>query len=131
MLHAQLHTTSSATYQSYSSAGEWAEHPAPYQFRSTSNHIQRTHAIAYSTAPMQVANGSITTAASKLQGGILADETNPSTGYIPHRPQRSLGAGGIAPPQPLNETWDLWLAMAVACLIYALYRKKKTIQPQD
>lgn len=100
--------------------------PLSYQFRSTSMQVQYNKNITYSykTAPMQMATGTITTVASQLKGGVLADEIVLSESFIPTNPMRiGTGGGGIAPPSPLSETWDLWVVMALICTIYVLYHR--------
>lgn len=73
---------------------------------------------------MQMATGTITTVASQLKGGVLADEIVLSESFIPTNPMRTgPGGGGIAPPSPLSETWDLWVVMALICTIYVLYHR--------
>lgn len=133
MLHAQLYTTSSATYRSYSSGGV-VEQPAPSPFRSTSAYRQQTNSgyivssSKYATAPMHVANGTITTVASKLQSGVLADEQQ---GYIPNiQPRKNTMEPPINtdPYVPLNETWDLWLVMTILAITYAVYCKRRKVQ---
>lgn len=100
--------------------------PLSYQFRSTSMQVQCNKDITYSykTAPMQMATGTITTVASQLKGGVLADEIVLSESFIPTNPMRKgTVGGGIAPPSPLSETWDLWVVMALICTIYVLYHR--------
>lgn len=123
MLFAQLHTTSSATFHSYSHTGwrdDYVQDPLSYQFRSTSMQVLYNKDITYSykTAPMQMVTGTITTVASQLQGGLLADEQHVFSDV--RDPQRT-----IAPPihTPLSETWDLWVVMALICIIYVLYHR--------
>lgn len=131
MLFAQLHTTSSATFHSYSHTGwrdDYVQDPLSYQFRSTSMQVQCNKDITYSykTAPMQMATGTITTVASQLKGGVLADEIVLSESFIPTNPMRKgPGDGGLEPPSssPLSETWDLWVVMALICTIYVLYHR--------
>ena len=72
---------------------------------------------------MQMATGTITTVASQLKGGVLADEIVLSESFIPTNPMRIPSDGGIAPPSPLSETWDLWVVMALICTIYVLYHR--------
>lgn len=103
--------------------------PLSYQFRSTSMQVQCNKDITYSykTAPMQMATGTITTVASQLKGGVLADEIVLSESFIPTNPMRKVpGDGGLGPPStptPLSETWDLWVVMALICTIYVLYHR--------
>lgn len=132
MLQAQIYTTSSATYRSCSTGG-WMDKPSVYQFRTTSFYVQRNGVIQYSTAAMTVANGSIKTVASKLQGGISADEF--ASERVAMR-RSGPGGGGIAPPapgqgntnnQPLTLGWDVILLLLICSTVYALhiYRKRR------
>lgn len=133
MLQAQIYTTSSATYRSCSTGG-WMDKPSVYQFRTTSFYVQRNGVIQYSTAAMTVANGSIKTVASKLQGGISADEF--ARERVAMR-RSGIGGGGIAPPappgqgntnnQPLTLGWDVILLFLICSTVYALhiYRKRR------
>lgn len=133
MLQAQIYTTSSATYRSCSTGG-WMDKPSVYQFRTTSFYVQRNGVIQYSTAAMTVANGSIKTVASKLQGGISADEFASEQCITPKRMGPS--GGGIAPPapgqgntnnQPLTLGWDVILLLLICSTVCALhiYRKRR------
>lgn len=125
MLQAQVYTTSSATYHSYSSGG-WVEAPASFQFRSTSKYIQSSQAVVYSTAPIQVSNGAIRTVASSLEGGKLAEE---QTAYIPTIRNRQNGT--MAPPSeedggteeylPLSFDWDAVLLLMLLMGGYACF----------
>jgi hypothetical protein len=121
MLQAQVYTTSSATYHSYSSGG-WVEAPASFQFRSTSKYIQSSQAVVYSTAPIQVSNGAIRTVASSLEGGKLAEE---QTAYIPTIRNRQNGT--MAPPSgteeylPLSFDWDAVLLLMLLLGGYACF----------
>ena len=92
----------------------------------TDNSATSTTISNYSTAPMRMANGTIQTAASTLNGGMLADETGfttegGNTGFIPTDPQRS-----IAPPEfaPLHLDWDALLFILLLIIPY-LYRVDK------
>ena len=126
MLHAQLFTTSSATYRSISN-GAMASQPTTSAFRSTSAYtgrgsaVQESPSISYSTAPMRVANGTITTVASQLTGGGLADEDDSPTGYIPTRPKR---VPGVPDTVPLNDGWDVAILLAIMCLAYGIYLRR-------
>ena len=74
-----------------------------------------------------MANGTLQTAASTLNGGMLADETGfttdaGDTGFIPISPQRP-----IAPPDvnvPLHLDWDALLFILLLLIPY-LYRVEK------
>ena len=130
MLHAQVYTTSSATYRSVCGGG-MAVQPSTATFRSTSSYAGRSSVArvapsrAYSTAPMYMANGTITTVASQLQGGELAETPSSSNGFSPQ--QRAVIPGVPYPPQPLGEGWDVALLLSLLCLGYAVYLKRKTI----
>lgn len=120
MLQAQIYTTSSATYRSCSTGG-WMDKPSVYQFRTTSFYVQRNGVIQYSTAAMTVANGSIKTVASKLQGGISADEFASEQCITPKRMGPSGGGIAPPPPQPLALEWDVCLLLLICSACYALY----------
>ena len=130
MLHAQVYTTSSATYRSVCGGG-MAVQPSTATFRSTSSYAGRSSVArvapsrAYSTAPMYMANGTITTVASQLQGGELAETPSSSNGFSPQ--QREVIPGVPYPPQPLSDGWDVALLLSLLCLGYAVYLKRKTI----
>ena len=131
MLHAQGYTTSSATYRSVCGGG-MAVQPSTATFRSTSSYAGRSSVArvapsrAYSTAPMYMANGTITTVASQLQGGELAETPSSSNGFSPQ--QRAAVIPGVPyPPQPLSDGWDVALLLSLLCLGYAVYLKRKTI----
>ena len=127
MLHAQLFTTSSATYRSISN-GAMASQPTTSAFRSTSAYTNRNSAVQVassifsSTAPMHVSNGSITTIASQLQGGAIADE---SVSY-----EDNMGSGPRRAPWvpdenvPLGDGWDVAILLAIMCLAYGIYLRR-------
>ncbi len=88
--------------------------------RSTSNYSGTTTTLStYSTASMHVANGSIQTIASTLDGTTLADDT----GFIPTAPQR------IAPPTeaPLGLGWDALILLLLIATAYALYIRRHKV----
>ena len=132
MLQAQIYTTSSATYQSYSTGGTYIA-PVPSSFRSTSAYITNSTPIhnsihpVSSTAPLHVANGTIKTVASTIQGGVLAEEGN-----NPSNPARIQGRKNtMAPPeytQPIGEGWDVALFVGFCCAIYVLSISRKRNQ---
>ena len=76
---------------------------------------------------MRVATGSVSTVASQLSGGVLADE-----GYYTENVLRGprklggIGGGGIAPPDtnptPIGDGWDVALLLAVLCVGYVVKR---------
>ena len=118
-LLAQIYSTSSSTFRSYSSANGVVPPPA-IEFRSTSVYKkinQENNVQHYSTAPMQVANGSIKTMASSIKGGVLSYDDE--TGYIPPtRPQRAPGV----PDTPIGDGWDVALLLALLCVGYVVRR---------
>lgn len=131
MLQAQIYTSSSATFRSYSTSGMHVL-PTPSSFRSTSSYME--HRVAYNpvqpvshTAPMHVANGTIKTVASTIQGGVLAEEGN-----NPSNPARIKGRKNtMAPPeytQPIGEGWDVALFVGFCCAIYVLSISRKRNQ---
>lgn len=124
VLHAQIYTTSSTTYHSTTALPISA-------FRSTSSYSSIS--ISYSTAPMRVATGSVSTVASQLSGGVLADE-----GYYTENVLRGprklggIGGGGIAPPDtPIGEGWDVALLLALLCVGYVVRRYLMLKQVND
>lgn len=126
MAHAQIYTTSSATYHSYS-VGGYENRANTCQFRTTSPQIQQNHTNTYSTAPMRVATGTVSTVASQLQGGISADEFARKQ-YITRAKKAGPGSGGPPPPDtPIGEGWDVALLLSLLCLGYAVYLKRKNI----
>ena len=137
MLHAQLYRSSSATYHSYSTGGVLQAPVDP--FRSTSAYVQNNivkSSIAYSTAPIRVANGTITTVASALQSGVLADEQD----YAPvSRMPGRRNSNTMAPPTdtdpfvPIGDGWDVALLFFILCMGYIIYlkRKEKRVEIND
>lgn len=132
MAHAQIYTTSSATYRSCSTGG-WIDRLPVDQFRTTSLYVQQNDVVQYSTAAMYVANGYVKTVASQLQGGISADEF--ARERVAMRRSGPSG-GGIAPPapgqgntnnQPLTLGWDVILLLLICSTVCALhiYRKRR------
>lgn len=128
---AQLFTTSSSTYRSYGGGGDISI-ATPYSsggnsfMRSTSQFANSSSNHAYSTAPICIANGSIKTVASTLEGGILSDET----GFIPTTPQNNSTTtnnnGTIAPPQfaPLPLDWDALLFILMLAILYPILKRR-------
>ena len=124
MLQAQIYTTSSASYRSVSSGGVVIL-PADPAFRSTSAYVSRTArqitpSVNYSTAPMHVANGQISTAASQLKGGVLVDPPVSYTEPKPHGPRRAPWV----PDEnvPLSDGWDVALLLAILCVGYVVWK---------
>ena len=132
-LWAQIYSTSSATYRSISTSGLELQ-PTISDFRSTSSYFGRTstaqitRSVSYSTAPMHVANGQISTAASQLKGGVLVDPPVSYTEPKPHGPRRAPWV----PDEnvPLSDGWDVALLLSFLCLGYAIYIKRKSINSQ-
>lgn len=135
MTHAQIYTTSSASYRSFSTSG-MATQPTTSAFRSTSVYRSSdattsniSSSISYSTAPMRVSNGFITTVASELQGGVLTEQyeetgtgSQSNNAIIPGVPDTPIGFG-----------WDVVLLLAILSMGYALcirHQKRKQITNQ-
>lgn len=121
-LFAQIHTTSSANYRSYTTSGGLIS-PPPIDFYSTSpyRHTMSRKKV-YSTAPLQVANGSVKTIASTIKGGMISEETNiGGTGYIPETTPIVPGV----PDTPLNFSWDVILFLGLLSLLYAIYLRRR------
>lgn len=131
LMHAQLFSTSASDIHSYGGGGNgFASMSSSAKIGTTSfsgSSAASTTIGNYSTAPMRMANGTVQTAASTLNGGMLADETGfttegGNTGFIPTGPQRS-----IAPPDvdaPLHLDWDALLFIFLLLIPY-LYRVDK------
>ena len=135
LMHAQLFSTSSYEIHSYGGGGSGSSAVPSSTMRSMTTYTNSCTPITiststtisnYSTASMRMANGTIQTAASTLNGGMLADETGfttegGNTGFIPTDPQRS-----IAPPEfaPLHLDWDALLFILLLLIPY-LYRVDK------
>lgn len=109
-------------YHSFSTGGA-ASAPASVEFRSTSTYKSvSTSSSSYSTAPMHMANGTVRTVASSIQGGVLSEEP---TGYT--NPNRIRGRQNtMAPPtetaQPLGDGWDVTLLLAILCVSYVVWK---------
>jgi len=122
-ISAQLFSTSAGEFHSYGTTGNMVlpaseTHGRAIYMNSTSSYSGTTTTLStYSTASMHVANGSIQTIASTLDGTTLADDT----GFIPTAPQR------VAPPTeaPLGLGWDALILLLLIAAIYALYLRKK------
>lgn len=131
MLHAQVYTTSSATYHSIGTSG-MASQPTSTSFRSTSSYarsasaVQTSSSVSYSTAPMRMANGTITTVASQLKGGVLAEGAESPTGYIPTRPQRVPGV-----PLPIGDGWDVAMLLALLSIGYVVWKYRSVRRSND
>ena len=122
-LHAQIHTTSSASYRSYTTSGGLLD-PPPIEFQSTSIYGRRTLSRSYSTAPMVVSNGSVKTIASSIKSGSLlgTENTGEDAGntIIPIVP-------GV-PDTPIGDGWDVIVLFILLSMFYAInvrYRVKK------
>ena len=124
-LQAQMYSTSSRMHHSYSTGGT-VEAPSHVEFRSTSvynSNLRNTQQKCYSTAPMNVANGAVKTIATSVQGGVLTDDANSTTG--PQRIQNRRNT--MAPPTetPIGDGWDVALLLVLLCAGYAVYCYKK------
>ena len=110
-------------YHSFSTGGV-ANAPNSVEFYSTSAYSSSTtSSISYSTAPMHMANGTVKTVASSIQGGVLSEEP---TGYTD--PNRIRGRQNtMAPPTetaPLGDGWDVAILLAILCLSYGIYLRR-------
>ena len=118
-LHAQMYSTSSSTFRSFSTTGVGAAAPNTIEFRSTNTYgknLSNTTERTFSTAPMHVANGTIKTIASSLSGVPVEDS---NVGYIPPtRPQRAPGV----PDTPIGDGWDVALLLALLCVGYMVWK---------
>ena len=127
MIHAQIYSTSSVTHRSYTNGGGIVA-PTSMEFRTTSvygNSIAQKR--SYSTAPMQVANGSIKTIASTVTGGVLLDNSNSNGGYIPTITPVIPGV----PDTPIDDGWDVALLLALLCVGYVVRRYLTLKQVND
>ena len=116
MIHAQIYSTSSVTHRSYTNGGGIVA-PTSMEFRTTSVY-GNVPKRSYSTAPMQVANGSIKTIASTVTGGVLLDNSNSNGGYIPTITPVIPGV----PDTPIDDGWDVALLLALLCVGYVVRR---------
>ena len=125
ILHAQLYSTSSSRYHSYTTGGT-AIAPEPYQFHSTSSYRATiTQNQTSSTAPFVVANGTIKTIASSVKGGVLlGNANNSSEGYIPTTQNGTPVIPGV-PDTPIGDGWDVAVFLLLLCAAYAIYLKRK------
>ena len=129
MLHAQLFTTSSATYRSISN-GAMASQPTTSAFRSTSAYANRNSAVQVassifsSTAQLHVSNGSITTIASQLQGGAIADESVSYEDIMGSGPCRAPWVPDENENVPLGDGWDVAIVLAILGLSYGIYLRR-------
>ena len=121
-LSAQLHLSSSATYNSYSTSGTHLVLPT-LEFQSTSTYgkfIKRER--EYTTAPMYVANGTIKTAASSIKGGVLLGGSDSDTPAI-------IPVVSGVPDTPIGEGIDVMLFLLFLCVVYVvcLVRKRSRV----
>ena len=130
-LQAQMYSTSSRMHHSYSTGGT-VEAPSHVEFRSTSvynSNLRNTQQKCYSTAPMNVANGAVKTIATSVQGGVLTDDANSTTG--PQRIQNRRNT--MAPPTetPIGDGWDVALLLVLLCAGYAVYCYRRHMVDKD
>ena len=123
-LRAQLFSTASSRYHSYSNGG--AAVAPSYQFHSTSIFGTTIAKKEYSsTAPLFVANGTVKTIASSVKGGVLLGNTNDSSeGFIPITQDNSPIIPGV-PDTPIEGGWDVALLFAILCVAYTIYIRRK------
>lgn len=123
-LRAQLFSTASSKYHSYSNGG--AAVAPSYQFHSTSvfGTVMSKNENS-STAPLFVANGTVKTVASSVKGGVLLGNTNNSSGgFIPITQDNSPVIPGV-PDTPIGGGWDVALLLAILCVAYAIYLRRQ------
>ena len=118
-----MYNTSSRTHRSYSTGGTIAL-PSHVEFRSTSvynsNIRPNTQQKCYSTAPMNIANGTVKTIASSIQGGVLSNGVDVAAG-----PQRIHDRRNTMPPPtvtPIGDGWDVALLLAILCVGYVVWK---------
>ena len=129
IMQAQLYRTSNAEIHSYSSGGVGVMAPSTADFRSTSAYgigsvrmpMERT-----SVAPMHVANGAVRTVASSIKGGVLLEDSETESGYIsPIRKAPVIPGVPDTNPTPIGDGWDVALLLAMLCVAYGIYLKRK------
>jgi hypothetical protein len=78
---------------------------------------------------MNVANGAVKTIATSVQGGVLTDDANSTTG--PQRIQNRRNT--MAPPTetPIGDGWDVALLLALLCIGYVVRRYLTLKQVND
>ena len=121
-LFAQIHTTSSASYRSHTSSGGIGTLPVS-EFRTTSSYGRSMATTrTYSTAPMQMANGVMRTAASSVSGGVLLGGSTTNSGggttITPVIP-------GV-PDTPLSTGWDVMAFLGLLSILYVIYLRRRT-----
>ena len=103
--------------------------PSTADFRSTSAYgigsvrmpMERT-----SVAPMHVANGAVRTVASSIKGGVLLEDSETESGYIsPIRKAPVIPGVPDTNPTPIGDGWDVALLLAMLCVAYGIYLKRK------
>ena len=118
-----MYNISSRTHRSYSTGGTIAL-PSHVEFRSTSvynsNIRPNTQQKCYSTAPMNIANGTVKTIASSIQGGVLSNGVDVAAGPQRIHDRRNT----MAPPTetPIGDGWDVVLLLAMLCGGYVVRR---------
>lgn len=134
ILRAQIYTTSSATYHTVSSDGI-IPRLDPLPFRSTSayavhgNITRRVQSVSYSTAPMCVANGTITTIASQLRGGMISDESVTYVADMPSGPRRAPWVPNEN-DTPIGDGWDVAILLVLLCIAYGIYLRRNTTREE-
>lgn len=126
-----MYNISSRTYRSYSTGGTIAL-PSHVEFRSTSvynsNIRPNTQQNCYATAPMNIANGTVKTIASSIQGGVL------SSGVDVAGPQRIHDRRNtMAPPTetPIGDGWDVALLLALLSIGYVVWKYRSVRRSND
>lgn len=134
MLHAQVYTTSSATYRTVSTDGI-IPRQEPLHFRSTSayaiqrNVLRGAQSVSYSTAPMCVANGAITTMASQLRGGMITCDATLYADKMHSDPRRAPWVPDEN-DTPIGDGWDVAVLIAILCIIYGIYLRRNATREE-
>ena len=73
---------------------------------------------------MNVANGAVMTIATSIQGGLLTNETNYTTGpqRIQNRRNTMAPPDDTTPYSPIGEGWDVALLLALLCVGYVVWK---------
>lgn len=82
---------------------------------------------------MNVANGAVKTIATSIQGGLLTNETNYTTGpqRIQNRRNTMAPPDDTTPYSPIGEGWDVALLLALLCVGYVVRRYLTLKQVND
>ena len=123
-LQAQIYSTASSRHRTFTNGGV-VRAPEPLEFRSTSIYTPQKRKKIYATAPMHVANGSVKTIASSVNGGVLTNSNTTGGGYIPPGDQSQGAVIAGVPDTPLGDGWDVAVLLMILCVGYGVYLKRK------